>query len=90
MNSFLRIVERTEAAIHPADRTARPQVLEEGWNSDYYKVIKASEAETGHGAGHRGMLNTSFNLHGYPIVHGPREALWTFANSGLRCLVLGN
>jgi len=36
------------------------------------------------------MLNTSFNLHGFPIVHGPPQALWTFANSGLRYLALGD
>jgi len=36
------------------------------------------------------LLNTSFNLHGYPVVCGPEEALWVFANSGLRYLALGN
>lgn len=50
------------------------------------RILETYEDETGRG----GMLNTSFNLHGYPIVHGPKEALWTFANSGLRYLALGD
>jgi len=33
-------------------------------------------------------LNTSFNLHGYPIVLGPEEAIFTFNNSELDGLIL--
>jgi len=36
-----------------------------------------------------GILNTSFNLHGEPLVYGPEEALYTFENSALQYLVLG-
>ncbi len=78
--------EDIAAAIHPADFTARPQVIERAWNPGYYRILKAFEDETGRG----GMLNTSFNLHGHPIGHGPQEALWTFANSGLQHLALGD
>jgi len=74
------------AAVHQADFTARPQVLDASWNPGYHEVLGIYENETGRG----GMLNTSFNLHGYPIVHGPTEALWTFANTGLRYLALGD
>lgn len=74
------------AAIHQADLTARPQIIEKEWNPEYYKILKEFERSTGRGV----LLNTSFNLHGYPIVHGPREAMWTFKNSGLEYLALGN
>ena len=74
------------AAVHQADLTARPQVLEENWNPEYYRILKEFEKETGSGV----LLNTSFNLHGYPIVYGPGEALWVFENSGLEYLALGN
>ena len=74
------------AAVHQADLTARPQIIEEDWNPDYYKILKEFEKETGRGV----LLNTSFNLHGYPIVYGPEEALWVFENSGLEYLALGN
>jgi carbamoyltransferase len=78
--------ERIIAAIHQADLTTRPQVIEREWNPEYYDIIKHFERETGIG----GLLNTSFNLHGFPIVHGPKEALWTFNNSGLEYLALGD
>lgn len=74
------------AAIHQADLTARPQIIEKEWNPEFYKILKEFEKLTGRGV----LLNTSFNLHGYPIVHGPREAMWTFKNSGLEYLALGN
>ena len=74
------------AAVHQADLTARPQIIEEDWNPEYYKILKEFERETGSGV----LLNTSFNLHGYPIVYGPEEALWVFENSGLEYLALGN
>lgn len=78
--------EQIIAAIHQADLTTRPQVIEREWNPEYYDIIKHFERETGIG----GLLNTSFNLHGFPIVHGPKEALWTFNNSGLEYLALGD
>lgn len=74
------------AAIHPSDLSARPQILEKEWNPDYYTVIKEFEKVTGRGV----ILNTSFNLHGYPIVWSPKDALYVFENSGLEYLALGN
>ena len=50
--------------IHPSDKTCRPQTLNEDWNPGYLKVLSAFQEKTGVG----GILNTSFNLHGYPIV----------------------
>lgn len=73
------------AALHPADLTVRPQLLEETSNPEYYAILKAFEGLTGVG----GILNTSFNLHGDPIVLGPNEALRTFRDSDLDALILG-
>jgi carbamoyltransferase len=56
------------------------------WNGHYYNIIKRFEELTGVGA----ILNTSFNLHGYPIVGTPELALWTFENSKLDGLILGD
>ena len=88
MLSFDTTEKRSEliAAVHQADLTARPQIIEEAWNPEYYKILKEFEKETGRGV----LLNTSFNLHGYPIVYGPKEALWVFSNSGLEYLALGD
>ncbi len=74
------------AAIHQADKTCRPQVLEKGWNPAYYKIIKEFENETGIG----GVLNTSFNLHGEPMVCSPEDAVHTMDNSGLEYLAIEN
>jgi carbamoyltransferase len=74
------------AAIHPQDGTARPQILEEARNPEYYRIIREFERRTGTGA----VLNTSFNLHGEPIVCSPADAVDTFERSGLPHLALGH
>jgi len=74
------------AAMHPYDYTLRPQILEKEENEKYYKIIKIFEEMTGMG----GILNTSFNLHGYPIVCSPEDAIHVFKNSGLKYLALEN
>ncbi|MCQ9206953.1 MAG: carbamoyltransferase [Omnitrophica bacterium] len=72
------------AAIHPYDFTVRPQLVTSEINGEYYSLIKAFERKTGIGA----LLNTSFNLHGEPIVCTPGEAVETFKNSGLDGVIL--
>lgn len=74
------------AALHPQDATARPQILEETWNPEYHRIIREFERRTGIGA----VLNTSFNLHGEPIVCTPADAVDTFERSGLPHLALGH
>lgn len=73
------------AAIHPYDFTARPQILQKDFNPGYYDLIKEFEKITGVGA----VLNTSFNLHGEPVVHSPSDAISVFERSGLKHLALG-
>ena len=74
------------AALHPYDFTARPQVVKENWNPSYYRILKTFEEITGVG----GVLNTSFNLHGDSIVCMPQDAIYTFKNSALDALAIGN
>ena len=74
------------AAIHPADQTARPQVVSTDLNPEYHHLLKMYEQLTGFG----GLLNTSFNLHGEPIVCSPKDALHTFINSGLKYLAMSD
>tara|TARA_B100001123_G_scaffold451120_1_gene627135 strand:+ start:7469 stop:9283 length:1815 start_codon:yes stop_codon:yes gene_type:complete len=75
-----------KAACHPADRSVRPQILREDSNPGLYLILKEFEELTGRGA----LLNTSFNLHGYPIVNTPQEALSVFLNSQLDGLILNS
>lgn len=76
--------KKIQAAIHPADYTARPQYLEKKDNPDYYEIIKEFKKLSGVGA----LLNTSFNLHGLPVVRGIKEAFYTFNNSNLDFLII--
>ena len=74
------------AAIHNADFTARAQIIEPNQSPDLENILDEFEKITGRAI----LLNTSFNLHGYPIVFGPKEAIWTFENSGLEYLAIGD
>jgi len=59
--------------------------LRERDNPRYHRLIRLFQERTGIGA----VLNTSFNLHGYPIVCSPDDALQTFLESGLQQLAIG-
>lgn len=78
--------EELKAAMHQYDFTMRPQIVEQSYNPTYYKILKEFEKRTSIG----GILNTSFNLHGYPVVLGPKEALYAFEHSGLEYVALEN
>lgn len=72
------------AGSHPRDKTMRPQVVTNQANPGYHKVIAGVREKTGMG----GVLNTSFNLHGEPIVYGPSDAVSVLMRSGLTHLAL--
>lgn len=78
-------VNEIQAAIHPADQTTRPMTVN-NWNPDWQEIIREFKKKTGVGA----IVNTSFNLHGYPLVGTPEHALWTFNHSDLDALILGD
>ncbi len=75
-----------KAALHQYDLSVRPQILIKEHNESYYKLIKKFKEKTGIG----GVLNTSFNLHGEPIVMSPNDAIWTLKNSSLDGLAIEN
>ncbi len=74
------------AAVHNADLTCRAQILEPDQNPEMHRILEAFSQRTGRGV----ILNTSFNLHGYPIVRAAEDALHVFRNSGLQYLQVGN
>ncbi|MFA6339051.1 MAG: carbamoyltransferase C-terminal domain-containing protein [Candidatus Paceibacterota bacterium] len=73
------------AAIHPYDKTSRPQIVKKENNPDYYEIIEEFKKITDIG----GILNTSFNLHGEPNVESPADAIHTLKDSGLKYLAMG-
>ena len=74
------------AGLHPFDRTARSQILDSDHHPSFHDLVSKFEKITGVG----GVLNTSFNLHGDPVVMTPQDAIYTFLNSGLEVLQLEN
>ena len=72
------------ACMHAFDQTTRPQTVRKEWNPRYHKLIRSFEQLTGVG----GVLNTSFNLSGWPIVGSPDDALDVFMKSELDALAL--
>jgi carbamoyltransferase len=76
--------EQIREALHPADKTCRPQILEHDMNPDYHDLLSAFRQKTGIGV----LLNTSFNLHGEPIVDKTEDALHVFQESELDALWL--
>jgi predicted NodU family carbamoyl transferase len=65
------------------DGTARPQTVSRAVNPRYWSLIHEFKQLTGLPV----LLNTSFNIQ-EPIVCTQQEALRTFLNSGVDCLVL--
>lgn len=68
------------------DGTARPQILREDENPNYYKILKEYHRITGIPS----LINTSFNMHEEPIVATPQDALRAFQAAGLEYLAIGN
>ena len=77
--------EDLTAAIHPYDKTARAQILQKEFNPHLWEIINNFKKITGRGV----LLNTSFNIHGEPIVGTPEDAIDVFKRSGLKHLALG-
>ena len=73
-------------ALHPFDRTSRPQVVFKKYNEDYYNLISEFKKISGVGC----LLNTSFNIHGEPIVNSPNDAVKTLIKTDLKYLLIDN
>ncbi len=74
------------AAIHSKDKSLRPQLVEKSDHPTLYRLLKYFEKYTGMG----GVMNTSLNIHGYPLVGNLNQAIFTLENSQLKYLVLEN
>ena len=75
-----------EAGTHPYDKTVRPQAVSKIHTPEYHALITAFQKITGIPA----LLNTSFNLHGEPIVDTIPDAVRTFELSGLDHLLIND
>ena len=78
--------DKLAAAIHPYDKTCRPHIIKKDDNNDYEKLI----LEFGKISNTYALLNTSFNLHGYPIINSLAQAIDILKKSNLDGLILSN
>ncbi len=74
--------EAARAVMH-VDGSARAHMVG-GENGQYHELIKRLKAESGSGM----VLNTSFNIHGMPIVLSPEDALWTMKETRTRYMFI--
>jgi carbamoyltransferase len=79
------VSSKIRAAIH-YDGTTRPQICSEKDNSKFHTLLK----KIGTFTGLEGVLNTSFNESGYPLVSGPNEAFLMFIRTDIDVLVINN
>jgi carbamoyltransferase len=78
--------DEIKGGIHPYDRTVRPQLVTKEHNLSYWNLLNEFKKITGIG----GILNTSLNLHGLPLVHKPEDAFHVMENSNLKYLAIEN
>jgi carbamoyltransferase len=74
------------AALHASDRTTRPHTVRREVNPQFWALIDAFHRRTGV----PGVLNTSFNVKGEPIVCSPTDAVRCFYGTGMDALAIGS
>tara|TARA_B110001454_G_scaffold44824_1_gene43837 strand:+ start:5165 stop:6949 length:1785 start_codon:yes stop_codon:yes gene_type:complete len=78
--------EKIPTTVHRSDGTARAQLLKKDVNPILWDLIYKFYQKTGIPA----LLNTSLNLHGFPIVRSIDDAIHVFNNSKLDILWLND
>ncbi|MEM3859930.1 MAG: carbamoyltransferase C-terminal domain-containing protein, partial [Candidatus Micrarchaeaceae archaeon] len=78
------LAPKLKSVIH-VDNTARPQMVGNE-NMKYKELIKQVKKHEGYGV----VLNTSFNIHGMPIVRSPEDAIETMRKTNTRHMLIGN
>jgi carbamoyltransferase len=73
------------AGVVGVDGTCRPQIVPDDAPGPWADLLRAMKVRLRTGA----VLNTSFNIHGEPLVCSPREAVDVFRRSGADALACG-
>lgn len=76
---------RSLAGVLGVDGSCRPQIVADDAEGAWPLLLRAMRARVGTGA----VLNTSFNIHGEPLVCTPAEAVDVFRRSGADALACG-
>ena len=78
--------DKIKAVVHPVDGTARIQIVTPKSNGKFYDLLTQFHNLTQIPV----LLNTSFNVHGEPIVCMPNEAFNHLENGIVDTLVINN
>ena len=76
--------EDIQSAMHWIDHTTRPQTVSRATNPRYWQLLEEFRKVSGV----PGVLNTSFNVKGEPVVCSPEDAIRTFYGTGIDTLVI--
>jgi carbamoyltransferase len=68
------------------DGSCRPQMVADADGGRFAALLRHMRDQIGIG----GVLNTSFNLHGFPLVCTPRDAIEVFVETGADALAIGS
>jgi len=79
------VMKETCPGVVHVDGTARPQLVSESDNPNYYRIVKEFKRLTGLSC----LVNTSFNIHEEPIVCTPQDAVRAFQKGHLDALAIG-
>lgn len=79
-------MQRVSPAVVHIDATARPQVVHEEFSPGFHRILSLVQEATGTPS----IINTSFNIHGEPIVCTPDDALRLFEQGRVDALALGD
>jgi carbamoyltransferase len=88
MTMAYRVAERYRcrmAGVMSVDGTCRPQIVADGEPGRFPALLRAAQKLWQVGA----VLNTSFNIHGEPLVCTPDEAVDVFKRAGADALAIG-
>ncbi len=72
------------AAVTSVDGTCRPQIVADDQTGSFADLLRLARRHWQIGA----VLNTSFNIHGEPLVCSPQEAIDVFRRSGADALAI--
>jgi carbamoyltransferase len=79
-------LKKKYSAISNVDGSVRPQMVGKDENRRYRNLLENIKKEKGVGI----VLNTSFNLHGEPIVCSPKDAIETQIKTKTKYMIIGD
>lgn len=84
-NCNAKMRQESPGVVH-VDGTARPQIIDSQTAPDFHRILSEYHRLTGIPS----LINTSFNMHGEPIVCTPEDAIRSYQQGNLEYLAIGD